>query len=127
MTILIDSHIYIWLLFESYRFSPATKRTLQTAEELYVSIASLTELTFKHGSGKLKYNPANLCQGLAEANIHLLAITNRHLEKYAEISLSHKDPFDRLLIAQAQCENLPLLTADQTLLDSSYPTIDARK
>ena len=126
--LLLDTHVFVWL---AYKPEVLGKSTLLQAGNssmgLYVSVASLLELAFKHGSGKFDYTTAELLGAAHSLNAIILPIEPYHLEQYGGIGLSHKDPFDRLLIAQAQCENLPLLTADQALLDSPYLTIDARK
>ena len=125
-TLLLDSHMLIWGAFEPQRLKGHAYAMILDAETIMVSQISLIELSFKHAKGKLRYAPADLYEAVESLRASILPIEQNHLSLLASIQLAHKDPFDRLLIAQAQSENLPLLTADQTLLDSPYPTIDAR-
>ena len=125
-SVLIDSHVLVWLLYESKRVGSAAHELLKTCETVLVSDATLMELTFKHGSGKFPYSPDMLFRGIAKMQFDILPMKGRHLKMYADIKLPHKDPFDTLLIAQATAENMPLVTADNALICSDYEIIDAR-
>lgn len=124
--LLIDSHILLWLAFESDRLIPSVKEALLAADEVLVSDASLLELAIKYKSRKLAYSPADILEGVVATEVARLAITDRHIMMYPDIDLPHKDPFDTLLIAQSRVERAPLVTANRMLLDCSYDTIDAR-
>lgn len=124
-TLLLDSHILIWVAFEPHRLKESAYRLIVDAENLIVSQASLIELSFKHMSGTLLYTPDNLYEAAEALQANILPIQMHHLGKMPDIKLAHKDPFDRLLIAQSETENMPLLTADITLLASAYNVIDA--
>lgn len=124
--IIIDSHILVWLIFEPENLSKSTIEDLKQASELYVSIVSIWELALKYKKGKFAYNPADIISGYKKTGIELLDLKEEHIKEIGNIKLSHKDPFDELLIAQAKSESMPLLTADSQLIDSMYQTIDAR-
>lgn len=125
-TILIDSHVLIWMLYESNRLGKKAIEQLEAASIIYISSASLWELTLKHTKQKLAYKPTNLFEGQNLLGIKTLDIKEAHLSMYHTISLPHSDPFDTLLAAQAVSENIPLLTADSLLLKSKIKTINAQ-
>lgn len=124
-SIIIDSHILIWLLFEPEKLSPIARAAVEQAEQVSVSIISLWELAIKFSAQKLPYAPAVLAEGIVQLGIAELPIRNQHLIVLPTVKLLHKDPFDRLLIAQALSEQSYFLTADKNILQSSYHTIDA--
>jgi PIN domain nuclease of toxin-antitoxin system len=80
-----------------------------------VSAASIWEIRIKEGIGKIKL-PTDFESIVEDAPFEHLSITSRHAHAVSELPLHHRDPFDRLLIAQARCENLQLLTHDRNLV-----------
>lgn len=124
--ILIDSHVLIWLLFEEKEIGRECRAAIERADQSYISIASLWELTLKHNKGQLDYSPADMLAGYKAMGLELVNITEEHIMMTSGISLPHKDPFDTMLIAQAKAEDLVLVTADRQLLHSNYPTLDCR-
>lgn len=125
--ILVDSHIFLWLLYKPQNITKSTEKTIQTAEYVGVSIITLWELAIKHKLGKLRFSTEELLEGIKAMEFPLLLCQPNHIVTLKHINLLHKDPFDALLIAQAKAEGLVLLTADKQLLDSRYKTIDARQ
>ncbi len=125
-TLLIDSHILIWAAYEPHRLKKQTSSVIINAENLLISQASLIELAFKYASGKLRYTPDHLYKAVEALDADILPVELLHLAEMPNIFLPHKDPFDRLLLAQTVSEDLTLLTADTNLLVSNYPTLDAR-
>lgn len=123
--ILIDSHILIWYLYEPENLSQQAKDAILSSRQRYFSIVSLWELTIKHKKHKLAYKPSDIVQNYKKVGLELLNLSEEHLQTMLEIKLSHKDPFDELLIAQSKSESLPLLTADKLLIQSKYKTIQA--
>lgn len=123
--ILIDSHIFIWLLYEPEKISPAAQDHLRAAETVLISAASLWELTLKHTKGKLAYPPDELLMGVDVLNLDTLHILPPHLMAMSKVSLRQSDPFDTMLVAQSQAEGLVLMTADQHILGSAYSTLPA--
>ena len=116
MTILIDTHIFLWAVFENPKM---TKRQGQIFRDrsntIYLSMASVWEVFLKASTGKLTLlgEPETFVRQQMELNrIQLRPIRLEHTAQVVRLPWHHKDPFDRLLIAQSQLEKLPLLTAD---------------
>ena len=113
---LIDTHILLWLMLEPQKLSNAVKKTLQnTNNELYISRISLWEIAIKIKIGKLniKMNFIDICVALKENDFILLDLKNKHIVETLALPFHHRDPFDRMLIAQAKTENLTIITKDQ--------------
>lgn len=125
--ILVDSHIFLWLLYKPQNITKSTEQKIQTAEYVSVSIITLWELAIKYKLGKLRFSTEELLEGIKAMEFPLLLCQPNHIVALKHINLHHKDPFDALLMAQAKAEGLALLTADKQLLDSRYKTIDARQ
>jgi len=125
--ILADSHILIWALFEPEQLTKQAKQYLLEADGVMISAASLWELTLKANKGALAYKITDILGSYKKAGFLRLDIKDEHIKNISRINLEHKDPFDTLLIAQAQTEKMPLLTADQQLLGSEYKTLNACK
>lgn len=121
MRVLLDTHALLWIVADSPRLSPAVRQSAgdPTIEKL-VSIASLWEIAIKVQLGKLELGMPfdgliDLIQSRALAVI--LAISPAHVTRLRRMEFHHRDPFDRMLVAQALTENLPLASAD-ALLDA---------
>jgi PIN domain nuclease of toxin-antitoxin system len=123
-SIIVDSHVFLWLLYEPSRIGQQARQQLLAADKVYVSAASLWELTLKHLKGKLTYDPVQLQSGVSLLNCVSLAIEPSHILSLSRVNLVQSDPFDNLLVAQCLVENSVLLTADKLLLQSSYSTLD---
>jgi PIN domain nuclease of toxin-antitoxin system len=123
LKLLLDTHCWLWMRGEPERFSPATQNLLRDPEvRLHLSAASVWELAIKLAAGKLRLPdpPARfVTRTLEEDQLTSLPILFDHTLRAAALPPHHRDPFDRLLIAQAQLENLTLLTADHRL--AAYP------
>ncbi len=119
MGLLLDTHIFIWLATEPATLSPRTWALCQDLDnELLLSIASIWEIQIKHQLGKLAFvTPlAELIAIQRKVNrVTLLAVEPAHIFALQELPPLHKDPFDRMLIAQTKVEDITLLTADGTL------------
>lgn len=119
MTWLLDTHVLLWLLSDPGRL-PETWRTrlADPGSTLVVSAASALEVATKERLGKLRV--PGLVAGwdahLRSAGMDPLSITSRHATVAGTLDWEHRDPFDRLLVAQAQCEAHTLLTVDRTIL-----------
>lgn len=128
MRILLDTHAWLWLLLEPQRIGPATRSLVSDpAHVFHLSIASAWELAIKHAAGRLTLpeSPLDYVRTRTRADgIALLAITLDHVCRAAELPRLHADPFDRLLIAQAQMDDLVLLTHDQQIPRYGVPVYD---
>jgi PIN domain nuclease of toxin-antitoxin system len=116
MTYLIDTHILIWYAENDSKLSQNTIDIISNLEnQVYVSHASLWEITIKKGLGKLEY-PNSISQMNYFLNLNLFSILDfdfEHYNKYLELPFYHNDPFDRMIIAQAQAENFTIITQDE--------------
>ena len=115
MRLLLDSHILIWLMAEDARLTAEARTLISGATEVFASTASIWELAIKVSLGKLHLDIERLVSLLDAAGIYELQITRPHAMAVARLPLLHRDPFDRLLIAQAIAEPMRLLTADAHL------------
>ena len=122
MKLLLDTHLLIWAA-EGIEHVPADARGLMEAPEnsLYFSVASLWEIVIKHGLNRPDFqaDARILRHGLIDNGYHELAISGAHATAIDLLPPIHKDPFDRLLIAQACVEGITLLTNDATV--AQYP------
>ena len=122
MRLLLDTHVLLWAAGAPDRL-PADTRALmeEPATELVYSAASLWEIAIKNGLGRASFSvdPRLLRRNLLEHGYRELAISGAHATAVDLLPSIHKDPFDRILVAQAQIEGLTLLTADETL--ARYP------
>lgn len=115
MRILLDTHVYLWWLQDHPKLSKAGRDRIISASEVYVSSASIWEATIKAGIGKLEADIKQLVAEIENSGFKELSISARHAAAVARLPDIHRDPFDRLLIAQALCEPLRFLTADGIL------------
>ena len=101
------------------RFSEDSRSLLEASEnDLYLSAASAWEIAIKYGLGKLTLpgRPAEMIPELmSQTAVNPLPVLHSHALRVADLPMHHRDPFDRLLVAQAQLEDLPILTADPQL------------
>ncbi|MGI4726971.1 MAG: type II toxin-antitoxin system VapC family toxin [Janthinobacterium lividum] len=126
MQYLLDMHIILWVESDSPRLSAKIKAVIgNISNECFVSIASLWEMSIKISSEKLSIDISFLSY-LADNNFKILEVSSTHLNTLLTLPLHHKDPFarfkdpfDRLLIAQAITENFTLISADQYF--NAYP------
>jgi PIN domain nuclease of toxin-antitoxin system len=115
MKILLDTHVYIWWLMRSPKLSMEAIRRIESADEVYVSSASIWEASIKTGTGKLRADIDELHREIAHNQFIELPVTAQHAVTSSTLPPLHKDPFDRILVAQAISEPLRLLTADRRL------------
>ena len=108
---LIDSHALLWFLAGNSKQIDRALRAQIEAEATTVSVASLWEIAIKSSLGKLDA-PDDLPTRVEQAGFYLLPVAADHAWQVRQLPSHHRDPFDRLLIAQAQVERLPIFTAD---------------
>ena len=112
MNILLDTHILIWALENNPALSEKARKAITTGGNMvFVSSASVWEISIKKSTGKLKV-PDNLLEELLSHRFSLLDINAEHAQLAGELPLIHKDPFDRMLVAQAMIEKLTLISYD---------------
>lgn len=127
MRLLLDSHVFLWLLYTPAKIGGETRQALETAHDVQLSTVSLWELALKHAKQRLPHTPAELVAGIAKLQVNELNIEHRHLIRLGSIELLQGDPFDRLLVAQSTADDLVLVTADSMLLASPYATLNVRR
>jgi PIN domain nuclease of toxin-antitoxin system len=119
MRLLLDTNVLLWHIAGSSRMSEHVRDVIAAPDaELFVSMASLWEIAIKVGLGKLTLSApfSELHQKfLPERGFQLLLITPAHLDYLLTLSLHHRDPFDRIIVAQALSENLTLVSSDEGL------------
>ncbi len=112
MNVLLDTHILIWALENNPRLSENARDAITAGSNMvFVSTASAWEISIKQSIGKLKV-PDNLLEELLAHRFSLLDINAEHAQLAGELPLIHKDPFDRMLVAQAKIEKLTLISTD---------------
>ncbi len=124
MKLLLDTHILLWVSGGSPRLSSAARKLISDqTNELIFSVASIWEIAIKHGKGYSGFdaNPALVRNASLENGYVELDVTGQHAITVANLPPIHKDPFDRLLIAQAMVEGITLLTADATIAQYQGP------
>jgi PIN domain nuclease of toxin-antitoxin system len=112
--VLLDTHLLLWALSQPSKLSTATRKHI-VAAEVYVSAASIWEVSIKSALGKLTAHANDVLAAIEPAGFTLLPISGEHAAKVAELPMLHRDPFDRMLVAQASVEPMLLLTNDETL------------
>jgi len=119
---LLDTHVLLWAAGQPERLSPAARRLLNSPKnDLLFSAASLWEITIKKSLGRedFRVEPRLLRRGLLDNGYIELPVTSEHAVNVDSLPDLHKDPFDRILLAQALTEGVTLLTADAQL--ARYP------
>ena len=122
MKLLLDTHVLLWAAGAPQRLPPDARDLMSApATELVYSAASLWEIAIKNGLGRASFSvdPRLLRRNLLEHEYRELAISGAHAIVVDLLPAIHRDPFDRILVAQAGIEGLTLLTADETL--ARYP------
>jgi PIN domain nuclease of toxin-antitoxin system len=115
MRLLLDTQIVYWLFYEQRNVPSGARVLIEEADEFFVSAVSIWEIAIKVRIGKMKADPRRLVERLDTAGFDELPVLSRHAMLVAEMPLYHSDPFDRLLVAQAESEQLNLITADALL------------
>jgi PIN domain nuclease of toxin-antitoxin system len=114
MRILIDTHLLLWALSAPRKLSTKARQLIEKSD-VYVSAASIWEISIKAELGKLAMKSSDVLAAVEPAGFVLLPITGEHAVQVAHLPMHHRDPFDRLLIAQAQSEPMRLLSNDEVL------------
>ncbi len=122
MRLLLDTHLLIWAAYHPQRIPTEAREMIESREnELFYSAASLWEIVIKSEKKRPDFNiePYGLMMGLQDNGYVEMPVKSQHTLAVGNLPLIHKDPFDRILVAQAQAEGLLLLTTDSVL--AQYP------
>ncbi|MEA2561718.1 MAG: hypothetical protein QOH06_3222 [Acidobacteriota bacterium] len=113
MKLLLDGHAFLWWLAEDPKLSAGARQAIaDPASIVYVSAATIWELSIKAALGKLDLDDVNLVEQIEENDFAELSMTARHSFAAANLPRHHEDPFDRMLIAQGKIEDLTIVTRD---------------
>ena len=115
MRLLLDTHIFLWMVNGNLRVGSRERELIADAQEVYISSATLWEIAIKFSAGKLQVNMDELLEEIATGGFRQLSVMNHHAMAVARLPLLHRDPFDRMLVAQAMTEPMRLLTSDRQL------------
>ena len=118
MNLLLDTHLLLWAASAPQRLSAKARSLMLAADsQLLFSSASLWEISIKRGLGRADFSvdPRRLWRMLLVNDYRELAITSEHSIAVGDLPLLHRDPFDRILVAQARVEGVLLLTADKAV------------
>lgn len=130
MRILLDTQVWLWMLAAPDRLSPRARALLvDPAHQLLFSAASAWEIAIKHALGKLTLfaaPPVAVPELMLRSGVTALPVEHSHALGVASLPPHHRDPFDRLLVAQAMVERLPMLTADPQIGRYDIEVIEAR-
>jgi hypothetical protein len=126
MKILLDTHIFIWLIDEDNRLDSLWREEIKNPQnQIFLSVASVWECVIKYQIGKLNFPQSPdiyLPQKRKEYLIKSLPINEESLSHLRQLPLLHKDPFDRLLISQSLQDDLTIMTEDNAIL--AYPNLN---
>jgi PIN domain nuclease of toxin-antitoxin system len=122
--LLLDTHVVLWELEGTRTVGTGTRQAIELASELAFSVVSFAEIGVKAAIGKLDV-PADLHEHILRSGVQILGLAVEHALAVAALPLHHRDPFDRLLIAQARAERLSIVTADRRFAEYDVETLDA--
>jgi PIN domain nuclease of toxin-antitoxin system len=116
MNLLLDTHVFLWAVDDNPNLSTAAREAIIDGQNIvYVSATTAWEISIKRAIGKLKIPESDYLEELRFHRFMPLNITTEHALAVENLPSHHKDPFDRMLIAQAQEEKLTLVTRDQRI------------
>ena len=111
MRLLLDTHVLLWWLADDDRLSAAAREAVNVAAEVRFSVASVWEIAIKRALGKLEA-PDDLPDHIAAQGFGWLPVAAEHAWRVRDLPPHHRDPFDRLLVAQALSERMAIVSAD---------------
>ncbi|GLH95758.1 type II toxin-antitoxin system VapC family toxin [Phytohabitans aurantiacus] len=124
MRLLLDTHVVLWWLADDPTLSDTLKSVLDGEPDVYLSPVSVWEIAIKQAAGKIK-EPADLAERLRNSGFKELGVTAEHAVAAGRLPMLHRDPFDRMLVAQARCADLMLVTRDADIRRYEVPVIVA--
>ena len=123
MRLLLDTHVAIWWLSGDRRLTAATRLSIEDASDAFLSVVSVWEILIKQGSGRLDL-PDGFVDALRDDFVEL-PLTFDHALEGRTLPFLHRDPFDRMLVAQAKAEGLTIVTSDRILSEYGVPVLVA--
>ena len=126
MRLLLDTHVWLWWLGDDRRLGRRARQALgNPRNEVYVSAVSAWEIAIKIALGKVRVAKADLEVEIEANGFVELAVRTRHALRAGGLGPIHEDPFDRMLVAQAQVEDLAVVTGDPVFARYGVPVLDA--
>ncbi len=123
MRILIDTHVLLWWFGSSKRLKPEHVELFEDeSNDLWVSASSAWEFAIKQKLGRLEA-PDDFRSAVVASGLHEMAITHQHALVAGDLPMHHRDPFDRMLVAQAQIEQMAIMTVDPVFDDYDVATV----
>ena len=122
MELILDTHTVIWFFNGDRQLSAKARKMIEETKNIkYVSIASLWEIAIKIGLKKLEFDGGTkeVSELIEQNSFEILPISIEHTIAYESIEFIHRDPFDRILVAQAMVDNMTILTKDESI--TKYP------
>lgn len=126
MSLLLDTHVALWWVYEPDRLNPSCYRALERSPVVYFSVVTPWEFAIKEAVGKLSV-PGDIAHELSQLGFSVLPISVDHARRVGRLPLHHRDPFDRMLIAQAQAERLTLVSANTHLAQYDVDVMEAAR
>jgi PIN domain nuclease of toxin-antitoxin system len=121
--LIVDTHAALWFLEGDRRLSRAARRVIEDDKaQRLLSAVSVIEVAVKHRLGKLDMS-ADFYEAMYRQGLQALPVTEKHARRLVDLPLHHRDPFDRLLVAQAQVEGMAILSADERLRAYDVPIL----
>lgn len=122
MKLLLDTHVVLWWLADMPLEEPAHDAIADGRNDLFVSAASVWEITIKRSSGKLSFD-GDVLDSITSASMSVLPIDGHHAVLAGALPAHHRDPFDRMLIAQAITERMTILSRDNVIAEYGVATL----
>lgn len=120
MKLLLDTHAFLWWLNDDPQLGKSARQAIEEVDNLvYVSAATAWEIAVKRANGRLEA-PGDIAQWIVQCAFGDCPIEVEHAVFSAELPKHHNDPFDRLLVAQAQLEDMTLVTSDPQIVENAY-------
>jgi PIN domain nuclease of toxin-antitoxin system len=115
MRLLLDTVTFLWAVTSPERISRRAMAAMRSPTAVReISAVSLSEIAIKHARGKLTFGKEDLNAGAADLRLRVLPYTAEHALRMFDLPVHHADPFDRQIIAQALCEDIPVVTCDES-------------
>lgn len=124
MRLLLDTHVVLWWAANLSLLRDDVRAAIRGANDVYISAASTWEAEIKRAQGKLAF-PGSFAEVLVKNGFRELPVTVEHTRRTTALPLHHRDPFDRMLVAQALAEDCTLVTADRYIAQYDVPILDA--
>jgi PIN domain nuclease of toxin-antitoxin system len=111
MNLLLDSHAFVWWIVDDVRLGPKARLAIESASKVFVSVVSVWELGIKREAGKLRID-VDLAEAAQQSGFEILDCLLGHAQLAPTLPPHHRDPFDRMLLAQATIERLRIMSED---------------